>query len=50
MLKPLLLSVAILVTLYAACEAIYIQRHRPATDPYACWGGIAFGEFFPQIC
>lgn len=37
MLKPFLLSVAILVTLYAACEVVYIQRHP-------CFGSVSVCE------
>lgn len=38
MTRPFLLSIAILLTLFGACEALYVQRHRPAVDPYACFG------------
>jgi len=37
MRAPFLLSIAILATLFAACELLFVQRH-PAVDPYACFG------------
>ena len=35
MLRPFLLSIAILGALYAACEALYIQRHPSETNQAA---------------
>lgn len=35
---PFVLSIAILLLLYATCEALYIERHRPPADPFACFG------------
>lgn len=34
MLRPLLLSIAILLTLYAACDVLYVQRHP-------CFGSVS---------
>ena len=35
---PFVLSIAILILLYAVCKALYIERHKPAADPLACFG------------